>query len=274
MRPRTSSFNAVLTSWSKCKSLESADRAADLLAFMERLAEAGDSAVAPDVTSYHIVVGALSRMGNEQSSLKAGAFLNHVEKACLSGNQNIVPDTLMYNSVMGCWSKTNISGSFIKARDVLDRQIALYENGYDSCRPDVYGFTSVIGSCAVEMGDENLKVEAFQIALETFEQLSEYDNPNHVTYGTMLKACALLLHKNERDLRRKYIKEIFKSCVRDGCVGDMVVSRLREACSPFMYRRLMQGHSKRTLPKEWTRNVNEKREQRRKNIPRKRRGEV
>jgi hypothetical protein len=44
----------------------------------------------------------------------------------------------------------------------------------------------------------------------------------------------------------------------------MVLSRLREVGSAKDYKHLMQGYNKGTLPEDWTRNVKEKNQYRRK----------
>ena len=84
---------------------------------------------------------------------------------------------------------------------------------------------------------------------------------NHVTYGTMLKACARL-QPLKSSLREKWIRITFKDAVQAGCVGDMVVSKLREAATPDLYKELMQGNSKKNLPPAWTMNVQENSEYR------------
>jgi hypothetical protein len=134
----------------------------------------------------------------------------------------------------------------------------LYEDGCESCKPDVFGYTSVIASCAAETGmwNKDERTTAFYVAMKTYTELKKSDDkPNHVTYGTMLKACARLLPPGS-SVRRKTVRKIFRECCEAGCVGDMAISRLREA-APEVYKELLQGHSKHALPEEWTCNVNE-----------------
>lgn len=283
LRPRTTSFNAVLQAWSKSGRPEAADRASNILAFMEILSKQGDVNVAPDYVSYAIVMGVLARSQDQVSAArKAGTFLRHAEKSyqealdavdvndveavAAVSNNGLVPDTILFNTAMGCWAKSMVLGSFLKARSILNRQTAMYESGCNKCRPDVYGFTSVIAACAAELGSKKERQAAFQVALDTYRELEQYpdDAANHVTYGTMLKACGKLLPLGS-PVRRKWVRRVFQDAAKAGCVGDMVLGRMREAASPDIFKELMQGIDKRQLPQSWTCNVDQASDRRRKN---------
>jgi hypothetical protein len=280
LKPRTTSFNAVLAAWSKSGRPEAADRASNILAFMEILAKQGD--VAPDYVSYAIVMGALAKSYDQiAAARKAGAFLLHAENtyqesmnAVEVGDDEaveaaavalVVPDTILFNTAMGCWAKSMTPGSYIKARAILDRQTALYASGCDKCRPDVYGFTSVIAACASESGSSKERKAAFLVALDTYRELEKCpgDSANHVTYGTMLKACGKLLPSGS-PVRRKWVRRVFRDAAKNGSVGAMVFGRMRESASPDIFKELMKGVDKKHLPTSWTHNVDLASERRRK----------
>ena len=175
----------------------------------------------------------------------------------------IQPDTILFNTAMGLWAKTGRPGSFRRARSILDRQLDLVQHGGGcvSAAPDVVGVTSVLGSCAAETRDRS---KAWDVAVATYRQLDAGRalgdfgtcRANHVTYGTMMKACARLL-PYPSPARRQWLRTVFGDAVAAGQVGDMVVSKLREAAAPDLYRELMEGHSRRRLPAAWTANVRE-----------------
>ncbi|GKY95970.1 hypothetical protein MPSEU_000557500 [Mayamaea pseudoterrestris] len=267
LKPRTTSFNAVLSAWCKSSAHYALERATDVLSFMELLESRGDAAVAPDRASYAIVMGALTKSCSKDKALaanRADVFLQHVEDGFYQGKRTLAPDTLLYNTAMGCWAKSNVPGAYKRTRAILNRQIALHAAGNcPRCKPDVYGYTSVIASCAGESGHKKDKLRAFDVALRTFREIqtSSYLHANHVTYGTMLKACGKLLPSSS-PIRKQVSREVFETACADGCVGDMVLSRFREAASPECYRQLMDGRSRRDLPSDWTRNVHEKNEYR------------
>jgi hypothetical protein len=269
VKPRTTSFNAVLAAWSKSGRPEAAERATNILTFLENPAS-GDAA--PDAVSYTIVLAALAKSPDQAvAARKADVLVRHAVNAYCQAVQADPShaghlDSILFNTAMGCWAKANVAGSFLKARSMLDRQIALYETGCDSCKPDVYGFTSVIAACAATQGSKKERWTTFGVALDTYQELTQYDDANHVTYGTMLKACAKLLPAAS-PVRRKWVRQIFRHAVQSGRVGDMVLSRLREAAPPDIFRELMQGHHKKHLPPSWTCNVNANGNRRKKALP-------
>jgi hypothetical protein len=279
LAPRTVSFNAVLGAWARQqKNPKVWRRTVEILGFMEKLYHLeGNLRVAPDLVTYHIVLGALSRSVDPNIAPTADLILRSIEKKFEAGELSWKPDCILFNSAMGCWAKSNKGGAYRTTRSILDRQLSLYNNGCEECRPDVFSFTSVLSSCASEPGDRSERSKAFNVAVATFRQLVQHPDercaPNHVTYGNMLKACARLLPQGSLE-RQRWARQLFQDCAEKGLVGDMVLSRLREAATPSEYRALMQGHSKRTLPKSWTRNVHEKNEYRRKHTGNRKRAEV
>ena len=258
LKPSTIAYNAVLGAWAKSVQPGATERAVSVLEFME-----ANPVIEPDVASYSTVVGALARSNNPDDARAADKLLKHVETGYRAGKTDLEVDTILYNCVIGCLAKCNAQGMYRRARAVLDRQIQLNEDGCQQCRPDVYGFTSVLGACAMETKERS---KAFGVAVATFQQLrhhEEYGVPNHVTYGSMLKCCARLLPAAD-PLRKKWVRKVFGMAVEDGCVGDMVLSRMREAACGDLYKELMDGVDKHNLPPEWTRNVHEKRDERKK----------
>lgn len=263
LKPRTTSFNAVLAAWYRSSHPKAADRAYDLLGFMEQLENKGDWRVAPDKASYSTVMGALAKQDGKsplELAQRAEHLLRRVEHKSRTmeslSSTRFVPDAILFNTVMGFWAKANVPGSFRYARSILDRQIAIYDSGcHDECCPDVFGYTSVIASAAAERGTPQQCQEAFDVALATFHQMKEYNvQPNHVTYGNMIKACARLLPA-QSPVRRKWIRRIFQESRTNGLVGDMVLSRLREGTRNTEYKDLLQGHVRTSLPESWTCNL-------------------
>jgi hypothetical protein len=258
LQPKTTSFNAVLAAWSRSKDPDAVKHCLEVLRFMETHAKLGDTAIEPDMVTYSTCISSLARFNGPAE--KAESLLRRIEDAAIAGKSKLVPDSIFYNSVISCWARSTETGAYRKARSVLDRQITQHQDlGNSKCKPDVYGFTSVLASCAMESKE---KYKAFQVALATFQQLrrsDDYGAPNHVTYGTMMKCCARLIGPSN-PLRRKWVKFIMTNAIEDGCVGDMVMGRFREAATPDLFREIMEGVDKKNLPEAWTANVEEKRD--------------
>eukprot|EP00978_Attheya_sp_CCMP212_P007616 scaffold17658_cov54-Attheya_sp.AAC.2 len=82
-------------------------------------------------------------------------------------------------------------------------------------------------------------------------------DPNHVSYGMFLKACANLLPPSN-DKRDAVVENVFRKCAKDGHVHDFVLESLREAASPRLIKTLLGGNLAEDIqiPIEWTRNTN------------------
>lgn len=261
-KPTRMSFNQVLTAWSRSNKRGAAQRAEDILRRMTLLSKADSEGtnddLRPSVASYTAVISAWAKSGDEDCGRRAERVLKQCEHRFKAQNdESLTPDTIMYNLVIDAHAKTSSNKAHSRARSVLDRQISLYNSGNKNCKPDVYTFTSVMSSCASLGGHKREKLQAFDIAHSTFEEMLRSNVvPNHVTYGTMLKACSRLLPLGKE--RRKFTRKYFRGACEDGCAGDMVLRRLQMAASPKQYEGLMKGYLTGDLPKEWTSNVPKK----------------
>ena len=265
VRPHTKSFNEVLIAWSKSSEVGAARRAQDVLDHMQALSEEGQfcDQVKPNFLSYSAVSNAWATSGEQCSARKADAALKRMERAFRDGDRSLLPDTRMYNVCIDAWAKTkselktNNRYPHESARRILDRQMEIYEKGNaQKCRPDVYSYTSVIKACEAMSGSKRQRERVFAVAEVTFLELCQLDyaSPNHVTYGTMLKACSNLLPRGS-DRRQQVVRHIFSKACEDGYVGSMVVNRLKEAASPELFQELMGDSKKKNLPPKWTRSV-------------------
>jgi hypothetical protein len=260
-KPTTTHFNHVLTAWSRSKlSVAAAQRAEDILKHMLLLSERKHNQhLSPNLSSYTATISAWARSGDDDCGRRAERILKQAElQYKLQNDANVSPDTIMYNLVIDAHAKTSARKAPQRARAVLDRLISQYQKGNKKCTPDVYSFTSVLSACASLAGSASVeeKRRAFEIASSTFSEMYRFNLvPNHVSYGTMLKACSRLLPFGKE--RTKFTREYFRKACRDGCVGEMVLNRLEEAASPAQLRGLMNGTTKNALPPEWTSKVPE-----------------
>ena len=253
-RPTRFSFNQVLSAWSKVKGPEASQRAEDILRNMREIGKSTNSDLSPNVASYSSVVTAWCKSGHEDCGRRAERILKMAEKDSKLLKENFKLDNVLYNLVIDAHAKTSSSKAHVRARAVLDRLIDQHNNGSKKCRPDVYSFSSVLSSCANLSGSKREREQAFETARQTFDEMIRFGvKPNHVSYGIMLKACARLLPMGKE--RRKYVREYFKAACNDGCVGRMVLDRLREGSSRVQYEALLKGNRESNLPAEWTARV-------------------
>ncbi|CAJ1960110.1 unnamed protein product [Cylindrotheca closterium] len=264
LKPTTLSFNAVLFAWAKTITKESPHKhkkMVALLALMEHLYfEMANTRVEPDRCTYNTVLCALAKGCSPETAKQADTILRSIETHYKNDEISWDPDAILFNTVISAWAHSDVPGAYRKAQSILDRQLNLYYAGCQDCKPDVIGFTSVLSSCASEP-KKSERAKAFNVALSNIQALEKnpaFGKANHITYGTMLKACARLLPAGSPE-RTKWTRHFFQKACDAGMVGNMVLNRLREATTSVEeYKELIQGYSKSTLPKQWTCNVQER----------------
>ena len=251
-KPTKFSLNQVLTAWSKVKGQEAAQRAEDILQKMREIGTSKHNVndLTPNLVSYSSVISAWCKSQHDDRGRKAERILKMAEKHHKRNNAQICLDNIIYNLVIDAHAKTSSNKSHIRARAVLDRLIQQYDDGLKRCKPDVYSFSSVLSSCSNLSGSKKERRQAFEIAQATFDDMIRFGvKPNHVSYGIMLKACSRLIPMGKE--RRKYVREYFRDACRDGCVGCMVLDRLKDASSKVQYEALLKGNDENNLPSEW-----------------------
>jgi hypothetical protein len=170
------------------------------------------------------------------------------------------------SQVINAISKSKSEAKAQRALRVLRRMDKLYRSGNKEARPSSLTYTAVLNSCAFPaVSDERTRRKALDTAIFTLEELqsSRYGHPNHITWGTFIKACHNLLRDDE-ETRRTVIGNAFKQCCKDGQVGEMVLEHLRDAAPADLYEELLgkAGGSVWSitvddLPIEWRCNVRE-----------------
>ncbi len=253
-KPTRFSFNQVLNAWSKVKGPEAAKRAEGILRNMIEIGKSKDSDLIPNVVSYSAVISSWCKSQHDDRGRRAERILKLAEKHNKQSNEEVCLDNVIYNLVIDAHAKTSSNKAHLRARAVLDRLVDQYDKGEKRCKPDVYSFSSVLSSCANLSGSKKERQIAFDIAQSTFDDMIRFGvKPNHVSYGIMLKACARLVPMGKE--RRKHVNHYWKAACRDGCVGGMVLDRLRDASSKVQYEALLKGNDENNLPAKWTSRV-------------------
>ena len=172
-----------------------------------------------------------------------------------------MPDSYSYTSVITAYGRSDAKNKAQKALELLKRMIEANNNGNIAAKPTVHSFNAALNACAFVNGDSDEKSDAFELALNIFDLLQEYDEPDQTTYGTMIRACSALLHAKDKRREAK-VDEIFQKACENGSVGRLVITQMKFAATPSQHIRLMgkdlldRVHIK-DLPRAWTQNVRE-----------------
>jgi pentatricopeptide repeat protein len=278
LKPNHFVYNACL---SACAKAGAANEAMQLLQSMP---------VPADIVSYNTVLDAIAKSGWADAGVRAESFLrNQIIQPGI-----VPPNARSYTIVMDAYAKTRQPE---RARQILQSLWEFYERTQrkEPLRPTTVTYSTVLSAYAAaastSMSPQTEEMAAYEIFQEMVQRnvplnqvvfnnllnccsnsldrvqqiyqsmLSMSFQPNCVTYGTILKACATnLLTENARTLA----VSIFQDACDNGQVSSGVLYQLRLAIPLVQYRDLVgqETTETHTLPASWTANVREERKER------------
>ena len=290
LEPDVFSFTILATAWAKSRHPQAADKAENLLHYMER------QNMAISTLTYNVVLNAIAVCHDKAKASRARRLVHRMEQMSQNKEANCEPDLYTYQSWMAACSRTRVGldetmqifhsleekagerphlrpnahcfaaaihawaysskpNKAHEAHRLLQEMKRRYEDlGQSFCRPNVVVFTSVINAC-VNPSSEHEALAAFDIAQSTFEELlcSPYGPPNFLTYAALLHACSTCLPRGE--YCDSVVDQIFDMCCEYGCVGRIVVQKFREAASAELQDDVLGTRDWNDLPSDWTRRV-------------------
>lgn len=271
VKPNTISYNTCIDAYAQNGDGENAEA---LLNRMEELFQTRvNMECKPNTRSYNSVINAYAKSLENNSALKAETFLRKMENIYEESNKedlDIKPDFFSFSTVINAWARSIEPGKASKVLQLYREMKHSHENGNASLRPNVVVFNSIINACAYTVGDPSEQREAMEIANMMLKELGEstYANADQVTYGTYLKVCQNQLPQSE--MRSKIVNAVFKRCIEDGQVGQLVLDQAKGVTTPDQYEELLGDYCTEThwmdLPEEWTRNVVEGKRYRRQQL--------
>ena len=250
----------------------------------------------PNIRTYSSVIDAWSRSKCPTAASRAQANLNEMEKIYeRTGDRSIQPNTVTYSTVINAYARSrDMENKASAALQVLKRMQQVYDSGEnEQAKPSVVTYNSVLNACATTYGVRSDRRSRFANEEEKYDDDEEADKsasqslalgivkalykettspesdiqPDHFTYGTVLKACANLMSPGDEDAI-PFIKEVFEQCCDDGQVSFGVCFQLRQAAPVDLYRDLIpqiaidasNGHFVMDrMPTDWSRHLKERR---------------
>lgn len=242
LKPTRIVYNALIDAWAKSGSVLGARKAEALLKEMDEMCAMGDQSIAPNVVTYNAVMNSWARSGTRCCGNMAEKYLDRM--IFLNGTKGeIKPNEFTYNTVINAIAKSQSATKTQKSLRILRRMDKLYQSGYKQARPNILTYTSVLNAAAFpsKQSDFKTKRKALDTAIFTLHELrsSQYGHPTELTYSTFMKACSNLLSSKDETSLREVIEETFHQCKEDGQVGEMFLSRLKEAAPKDLYTSLL-----------------------------------
>ena len=265
-KPNVKDYNAVIDAWSKSGLEEAGHKAERILDRMQELYDqTGDVQLKPNVRSYNSVINAWAKSRAKDSAEMAELLLLKLEKLYQAErNIDLQPDIHSFSTVVNAWARSIAYGKADRAQKIYRYMMELYRAGNTQVQPNIVIYNSIMNACAYTAGSDILEqTRAIEIASETFREIerSPFCKPDQVTYGSFLKVCATQMP--EGDAKEKAIDAVFRKCCREGQVSELVLRQLQNTATPEQCLKLLGKHgldiiSVDVLPKEWRRNVKER----------------
>jgi hypothetical protein len=257
----TSVYNSVINAWASSNSKDALQRVKELLRTMEESADNDPSIPKANRITYNTVIKAM-RDGTAEDAAYAEEILSTLEQKGVR-NPHLLPDSYSYTSVITAYGRSDDQKKAQKSLSMLERMLRCYKEGNMAAKPTTHSFNAALNACAFVDGNQTQKTEAFEVAVQVYQlmQASSCGEADHTSYGTLLRACATLLHPTD-PRREKLVEDIFHRACENGAVGRLVVTQLKFAATPAQHLRLtgrdiIDRINVKDLPRAWTRNVRE-----------------
>lgn len=264
--PNIFPFTAVVSTYAKTQDKDAginAERVFNLLEDFHNKYNIRE--LTPNTFVLNAVLHAWSKSAHPMPGKRAEEILSYMEQEYNQGNSALEPNTRAYGLVLASWSKSLCPDKAEKARDVLNRMKKASTTRKDVVTMNVHCYNAVINAAAFTEGEMDIRIDAFNIATTTLEELLESKSaePISSSFGTYLKACGKL--SLPRRLAELAIEKSFKKCKELGLVNDFVLTQIRYSTCTAQYQNLLGDLAKRKksnerinmtdIPESWKTNV-------------------
>jgi pentatricopeptide repeat protein len=263
--PNIFPFTAVIATYAKAQDMNAGVNAERVFNLLEEFHMKHQiRGLAPNTFVMNTVLHAWSKSAHPMPGKRAGEILSYMDAKFREGNTALDPNTRSYGLVLASWSKSLCPEKAVKAREVLDRMREASKRS-DVVAMNVHCYNAVINAAAFTEGDLSVRINAFNIASATLEELLEYESFDAISssFGTYIKACGKL--SLPRAMVEPAIAKAFKRCQELGLVNDFVLTQVRYSTCTSQYQALLGEFVKTKkigerltmseIPESWKSNV-------------------
>lgn len=271
------SYNTVADAWARSGVDDAGSKAEAVLRQIIELEKVKGrrNKILPNVRTYCCVIDAWSRSTHPASAQRADRILAELEsKYELTQDESLQPNQFAFSAVINAYVRSNEEDKASLTLALLRRMEDLWKTGRNvSARPNIVVYNSVLNACATTRQSTGAVSVPMDIVRTLYNELTSETSPaspDHYTYGTVLKACINLLPTRFEE--EDFVRSVFNRCCEDGQVSWLVGYLLRQAATDEVYRELIPPdvYDPRIgqfeidkIPRDWRRNVVERRSRRR-----------
>ena len=235
VKPNIRTYSSVIDAWSRSSCPTAARRAQAILNEMEwAFEETGDRSIQPNTVTYSTVINAYARSRDMENKASAALqVLKRMQQVYKSRkNDQAMPSVVTYNSVLNACATTY----GVRSRDHNSYPVNEEKNIN-------HGAMGAVASLDDELDTDKSASQSLALGIVKvlYKEMTSPESdiePDHFTYGTVLKACANLMSPGDADAI-PFIREVFQQCCDDGQVSFGVCFQLRQAAPVDLYRDLI-----------------------------------
>jgi hypothetical protein len=192
VNPSIYTYTAVVQAWSKSKSADAPERAAEVVQRLEdKFIETGDPTLCPDPIMYGLLISAWSKSRRPDAGDKAEEILGKVKDIESQTGSHLLNAVVYTNVIMSHW-KSGDRYAAEKAVSLLQEMKDRVAQGDTDCIPDVVTYTIVIQSWA-RSPSPGKAVHAWNLLTEMCDEWKGGNlkvKPNVISFTACLNACA------------------------------------------------------------------------------------
>jgi hypothetical protein len=208
----------------------------------------------PSVYTYVTLMKAWSRSPSPEAVPRCQELLERMLQS-----KGVVPNNRAFTALLSAWGRSRDNSKATQALHLVQRMKRMAQE-FPEVAPSLVTYNTAIDCCSRTRGDTRQQASAFQIAFAMFKAAAMDCTPNHVTFGTLLKAAAFLLPPGPE--RTSIAKAVFQRAIADGQVEISVIKNLQkcldaqvmqELLSPLMDFNGNMDFSR--IPNSWSKHV-------------------
>jgi hypothetical protein len=280
-QPDMSTYTAVMECFARHGTIQSTEQVEALLSEMKEIQRISNNkrSVKPSVYTYTTVIKAWSRTYHPNAPHRAEELL----KECIAMNQSGDNQrqngyynnhhnkltSVVFTSVIQCWSRSQDPTKAVHVLQLLQQMRSMAKD-MPLVNPTLLTYNTAMDACTKTRGTPAQQTAALKIAFAIFKTMEITNNivPNHVTYGTLLKAISALVPLGD-ETRNTLSKAVFDKATKAAQVDRNVIQQLQKSCDTAVLQSLLLSDPNNSMrqtsnngnidyekiPIQWSKNV-------------------
>jgi pentatricopeptide repeat protein len=237
-----------------------------------------DDRLEPSNACYDRIIDSYIKKGDKNCAKQAQEVFKTMERRRQAGA--LAPSERVYTSFIRALTKSKVPDLHTKVDLILQRMNKLFDDGHDDVKPSVFTYNVALNACSECLDIDGVSnSDAFQTSVRIFTELRKETDPDHVTFGNLLRCSNLLSESgmDEMEKKDKFVKATFQLACDRGLVNSLVLRDLKNAATDATWAHLtkipldvtVEGESIIDfIPSKWSRNVKRRQSEKEFEMPR------